>query len=369
MRWAQSTTHGVSLHYVPVDVADSSVRSSKAHTSAWICTSATLAVGDSFDHFMGRLGMREATTVRFGSPFSYERQTLLYLPRGPDPPSSPRTRPQVDRRRGAGSACRPAGDAFLLFTESSRAARRGRDTVARLGATLPFPVLVQGDATARIVAAEVSRIWQRRAARHQQLLGRRRREGRGAAVVVIDKLPFASPDDPLMKARLEHRAARRQPVPRIAVSRGSDRAEAGRRAADARSERLRRRHALRSAAAYARLRPDLSARACRRCRARERIEEVEDSCTKSSPQWALDAAPAFPAPGRAMKLLAIDTATERCSVALPSTTASSSVRWKRHAVTPTSCCRWSTRCCGSGSDAASSSTVSRSVAGREDSRE
>src|SRR4030095_11256269 len=66
VRWAQSTTHGVSLHYVPVDVAEQLGALVEGHTSAWICTSATLAVGDSFDHFMGRLGMREAATGALG---------------------------------------------------------------------------------------------------------------------------------------------------------------------------------------------------------------------------------------------------------------------------------------------------------------
>ena len=129
VRWAQSTTHGMSLHYVPVDVAEQLGALVESHTSAWICTSATLAVGDKFDHFIGRLGMREATTVRFGSPFSYERQTLLYLPRGLDPPSSPRHTEQVIDAalpvlHASGRARVPA------VHESSRAARRRGDPVA-----------------------------------------------------------------------------------------------------------------------------------------------------------------------------------------------------------------------------------------------
>ncbi len=101
----------------------------ESHSSAWICTSATLAVGDSFDHFIGRLGMRDATTVRFGSPFSYERQTLLYLPRGLDPPSSPRHTEQViDTALPVLYAA--GGRAFLLFT-SHRALRDGAEILLR----------------------------------------------------------------------------------------------------------------------------------------------------------------------------------------------------------------------------------------------
>jgi ATP-dependent DNA helicase DinG len=202
VRWAQTTTHGVSLHYVPVDVAEQLGALVEGHTSAWICTSATLAVGDSFDHFMGRLGMREATTVRFGSPFSYERQTLLYLPRGLDPPSSPRHTEQVidaalPVMRAAG------GRAFLLFT-SHRALREAAEILLqRLGATLPFPVLVQGDGPRESLLSKF------REYGNAVLLGTSSFwegvdvKGAALSVVVIDKLPFAAPDDPVLKARLD----------------------------------------------------------------------------------------------------------------------------------------------------------------------
>jgi ATP-dependent DNA helicase DinG len=202
VRWAQSSTHGVTLHYVPVDVAEQLGALVEGHTSAWICTSATLAVGDSFDHFMGRLGMREATTVRFGSPFSYERQTLLYLPRGLDPPSSPRHTEQViDAALPVLHAA--GGRAFLLFT-SHRALRDAAEILLqRLGATLPFPVLVQGDGPRESLLSKF------REYGNAVLLGTSSFwEGvdvKGAAlcVVVIDKLPFAAPDDPVLKARLD----------------------------------------------------------------------------------------------------------------------------------------------------------------------
>jgi ATP-dependent DNA helicase DinG len=202
VRWAQSTTHGVTLHYVPVDVAEQLGALVEGHTSAWICTSATLAVGDSFDHFMGRLGMREATTARFGSPFSYERQTLLYLPRGLDPPSSPRHTEQVIE------AALPVlyaagGRAFLLFT-SHRALRDAAEILLqRLGPTLPFPVLVQGDGPRESLLSKF------REYGNAVLLGTSSFwegvdvKGAALSVVVIDKLPFAAPDDPVLKARLD----------------------------------------------------------------------------------------------------------------------------------------------------------------------
>ncbi len=202
VRWAQSTTHGMSLHYVPVDVAEQLGALVESHTSAWICTSATLAVGDKFDHFMARLGMREATTVRFGSPFSYERQTLLYLPRGLDPPSSPRHTEQViDAALPVLHAA--GGRAFLLFT-SHRALRDAAEILLRrLGPTLPFPVLVQGDGPRESLLAKF------REYGNAVLLGTSSFwegvdvKGAALSVVVIDKLPFAAPDDPVLKARLD----------------------------------------------------------------------------------------------------------------------------------------------------------------------
>jgi len=202
VRWAQTTTHGVSLHYVPVDVAEQLGALVEGHTSAWICTSATLAVGDSFDHFMRRLGMREATTVRFGSPFSYERQTLLYLPGGLDPPSSPRHTEQVID--AALPVLRAAGGrAFLLFT-SHRALRDAAEILLqRLGTTLPFPVLVQGDGPRESLLSKF------REYGNAVLLGTSSFwegvdvKGAALSVVVIDKLPFAAPDDPVLKARLD----------------------------------------------------------------------------------------------------------------------------------------------------------------------
>jgi ATP-dependent DNA helicase DinG len=202
VRWAQSTTHGVSLHYVPVDVAEQLGALVESHTSAWICTSATLAVGESFDHFMSRLGMREATTARFGSPFSYEDQTLLYLPKGLDTPSSPRHTEQVI------DAALPVlhasgGRAFLLFT-SHRALRDAADILLRrLGPTLPFPILVQGDGPREALLSKF------REYGNAVLLGTSSFwegvdvKGAALSVVIIDKLPFAAPDDPVLKARLD----------------------------------------------------------------------------------------------------------------------------------------------------------------------
>jgi ATP-dependent DNA helicase DinG len=202
VRWAQSSAHGMSFHYVPIDVAEQLGNLIEAHSSAWVCTSATLAVGDSFEHFIRRIGMHEPATARFGSPFAYEQQALLYLPRGLDAPSSPRHTQQVVE--AALPVLHAAGGrTFLLFT-SHRALRDAAEILlARLGNAAPFPVLVQGDAPREALLARF------RECGNAVLLGTSSFwegvdvKGTALSVVVIDKLPFAAPDDPVLKARLD----------------------------------------------------------------------------------------------------------------------------------------------------------------------
>lgn len=201
VRWAQAGGQNVSFHYVPVDVAEQLGALIGTHAGAWVCTSATLAVGDDFSHFTRRVGMKEPATALFGSPFEYEQQALLYLPAGLDAPSSPRhTQQVVDAAMPVLQAS--GGRAFLLFT-SHRALREAAEILLRrLGAAPPFPVLVQGDAPREVLLKRF------REYGNAVLLGTSSFwegvdvKGAALSVVIIDKLPFAVPDDPVLKARL-----------------------------------------------------------------------------------------------------------------------------------------------------------------------
>lgn len=201
VRWAQAGGQNVSFHYVPVDVAEQLGALIGTHAGAWVCTSATLAVGDDFSHFTRRVGMQEPATALFGSPFEYEQQALLYLPGGLDAPASPRhTQQVVDAALPVLQAS--GGRAFLLFT-SHRALREAAEILLRrLGAAPPFPVLVQGDAPREVLLKRF------REYGNAVLLGTSSFwegvdvKGAALSVVIIDKLPFAVPDDPVLKARL-----------------------------------------------------------------------------------------------------------------------------------------------------------------------
>lgn len=201
VRWAQLSNANLSLHYAPIDVATPLGRLIGAHTGAWICASATLSVAGDFSHFTRRIGMADARAVQFGSPFDFERQALLYLPQGLDTPNSSRhTQQVIDAALPVLAAS--GGRAFLLFT-SHRALREAANILKeRLGPKPPFPIFVQGDAPRDVL---LTRFREHGAA---VLLGTSSFwegvdvKGAALSVVVIDKLPFAAPDDPVLKARL-----------------------------------------------------------------------------------------------------------------------------------------------------------------------
>ena len=201
VRWAQQSNTNLSLHYAPIDVATPLSKLVGAHAGAWICASATLAVADDFSHFTRRIGIKDARTERFGSPFDFARQALLYLPRGLDAPSSPRhTRQVIDTALPILAAS--GGRAFLLFT-SHRALREAADILYRkLGPRPPYPILVQGEAPRDALLTRFRELG------NAVLLGTSSFwegvdvKGAALSVVVIDKLPFAVPDDPVLKARL-----------------------------------------------------------------------------------------------------------------------------------------------------------------------
>jgi ATP-dependent DNA helicase DinG len=202
VRWAETSPRNVSCHYAPVDVAGQLASLLQAQSCAWILTSATLAVGEDFSHFKRRTGLAQARTVRYESPFDFERQALLYLPKGLGDPGLP------GHTKSVLHAALPVleasgGRAFLLFT-SHRALREGADLLrAAWGKKPPVPVLIQGDGSRDQLLRRF------REAGNAVLLGTGSFwegvdvKGTALSVVVIDKLPFAAPDDPLLKARLD----------------------------------------------------------------------------------------------------------------------------------------------------------------------
>lgn len=201
VRWSTFNKAGFSLHHAPVDVAKPLGDLMRKQGGAWIFTSATLAVGTDLSHFASRVGLPTATAKQFGSPFDYQRQALMYLPRKLDMPSMPQhTRQVVEAALPVIAAS--GGRAFLLFT-SYRALREAAQQLRSLwGNAGPYPLLVQGEAPRDVL------LQQFREYGNAVLLGTGSFwegvdvKGHALCVVVIDKLPFAVPDEPLIKARL-----------------------------------------------------------------------------------------------------------------------------------------------------------------------
>ena len=198
IHWFETFRTSFRLNLTPLNVAPIFRSCLDNLSSAWVFTSATLAVGDSFEHFASQLGLEDARQLKLDSPFDYRNNALLYLP---DNMPAPNERFYVD----AVVACvrdvleASAGRAFVLFT--SHAALQA--AAAQLEDTLEFPLLVQGTAPRRELLERFRELG------NAVLLGTGSFwEGvdvRGAALscVIIDKLPFSSPGDPILQARIE----------------------------------------------------------------------------------------------------------------------------------------------------------------------
>ncbi|MBV8404271.1 MAG: ATP-dependent DNA helicase, partial [Gammaproteobacteria bacterium] len=202
-RTMECSVRGFTLSLMPFDISARFRALLAARRGAWIFTSATLSVGEEFAHFTSRLGLSEASTLRIESPFDHERQALLYLPPGLPEPSSPaHVAAVLDTALPLIEASR--GGAFLLFTSHRALAQAGALLRSRWGAETPYRLFVQGEAPRERLLHEF------RVDGNGVLLGTASFwEGvdvKGAALrlVVIEKLPFAPPDDPLVRARIEH---------------------------------------------------------------------------------------------------------------------------------------------------------------------
>ncbi|MBN8482754.1 MAG: ATP-dependent DNA helicase [Xanthomonadales bacterium] len=198
VHWYEVSAHGFMLHATPLDLAGPLRELREQSRAAWIFTSATLSVDRRFDHFSRQLGLDDPHTLALDSPFDYARQALAWLPPDLPEPSDPA---YTDRVVDAVLPVLEAsnGRAFLLFT-SHRALRRAAE---RLEGRVPYPLFVQGTAPRHRLLEEF------RASGNGVLLGAASFwegvdvAGEALGVVVIDKLPFAAPDDPVLVARLE----------------------------------------------------------------------------------------------------------------------------------------------------------------------
>ena len=195
--WVETSERAFTLRLTPLNVAQTfQQRVQQLGTKSWVYTSATLAVGEDFNYFAGRLGLEEAQTAQWSSPFDYAQNALLYVPTSlPEPGAADYTERVVDAVLPVLHAS--GGRAFILFT-SHRALRIAAE---RLKDRLDYPLLVQGSMSrSRLLERFVD-------AGNAVLLGTGSFwegvdvRGPTLSCVVIDKLPFGAPDDPVLRAR------------------------------------------------------------------------------------------------------------------------------------------------------------------------
>jgi ATP-dependent DNA helicase DinG len=189
---------GVFLRASPIDVSDIIREMLLDRMTATVLTSATLSVDGRFDYVRSRLGVRQAHEARLPSEFDFTRQAILYLPKKMPDPRSPEFVGAAGREV-VEILKRTRGRAFVLFTSYSNL----RQVHQLAAAELSYPILVQGSAprsallrefkaTPHAVLFATSSFWQ-----GVDVVGE------SLSCVIIDKLPFASPGDPITSARIE----------------------------------------------------------------------------------------------------------------------------------------------------------------------
>lgn len=201
--WLEVMTHALQLHITPLSIAEEFKKQIDGHARAWIFTSATLAVKDDFSHYQRQMGLDESASARWQSPFDYAGQALLYVPENmPDPNAPVFSAAVADAAYPVLQASK--GHAFILCT-SLRAMREIHALLQqRLAANNPdWPLMLQGDGSRSELLARFRSSENAILVASQSFWEGVDVKGAALSVVIIDKLPFSAPDDPVLAARLE----------------------------------------------------------------------------------------------------------------------------------------------------------------------
>lgn len=203
VRWVEVFTQSVQLHATPLSVAEGFGKQLNAQPRSWIFTSATLAVKSDFSHYIGQMGLAAASTGHWESPFDYGQQALFYVPKDmPEPNSS-------GYSAAVAAVALPViqasgGRAFVLCT-SLRAMREIHALLkeAFIQNGMEYPLMMQGESS----RSELLERFRKRG--NAVLVGSQSFwegvdvRGEALSCVIIDKLPFAPPDDPVLAARID----------------------------------------------------------------------------------------------------------------------------------------------------------------------
>jgi ATP-dependent DNA helicase DinG len=197
VRWIEPQGRGGAILAAPLQPAEQFRKLFATHPASWVLTSATLAEAEDFSVFAGELGLEYPVTLRLDSPFDFTSQARLYCPPGMPDPNDPAYTAQVVAR--AVPVIEAAGGGAFVLCTSHRALQQIAES---LRARLPYPLFVQG------TAARATLVEQFAQSGNGVLVGTASFwqgvdvKGQALRVVIIDRLPFASPGDPVFEARL-----------------------------------------------------------------------------------------------------------------------------------------------------------------------
>ena len=198
VQWFETFIKGFAITSTPLDIATPFQKATAELECSWVLTSATLAVENSFEHFSQRLGLDAPQTLQLDSPFDYWHHALLYLPTDlPEPQDVSFVSSLVEAAIPVINAC--GGRTFMLFT-SYRALNEAAELLKE---QIEFPLLIQGESSQRELIQKFRELG------NAVLLGTASFwegvdvRGEALSCVIIDKLPFTAPNDPVTEARIE----------------------------------------------------------------------------------------------------------------------------------------------------------------------
>ena len=196
VRWFERRGQGVSINTTPLDISNLFSSFCEQLDAAWVFTSATLSVNGGFDHFIRQLGLQDADTLNLDSPFDYKNHALMWLPEGLPEPRDPSFVPLLlEQVRPVLKASK--GRAFMLFT-SHRALKQAAEL---LTGTIDHPLFVQGEMPRSMLLEAFRESGDGILLGSASFWGGVDVMGDALSLVIIDKLPFAPPNDPVMVAR------------------------------------------------------------------------------------------------------------------------------------------------------------------------
>jgi len=203
VRWAETFSQSLHLNHTPLSISGDLQKRMGAYPRAWILTSATLAVQRDFSHYLRELGLDtldKTQTACWPGPFNYPEQAILYAPQQMPTPHSPDYAVAVAHAAWPVLEAIPGGAFFLCTTLATM--RRVHEHLAELMAGTNWPLLLQGE------SSKGALLHRFRTAGKAVLVGSQSFwegidvRGEALSLVVIDKLPFAPPDDPVLAARI-----------------------------------------------------------------------------------------------------------------------------------------------------------------------